>query len=123
MARAASNSDVFNAIAEPRRRDIIFALAGGEPRAVGDLGRALCLPQPTVSKHLAVLREVGIVSMAKRGRRRLYRLEPRELKPVHDWISHFEQHWARQADRIKERAERMAAAIADQESKKEPESC
>jgi DNA-binding transcriptional ArsR family regulator len=108
MARAATTSDVFNAIAEPRRRQIIDLLAAGGERAVGDLVGALRLPQPAVSKHLNVLRRVRLVSASRRGRRRVYRLNPRELKTVHDWVKHYEQFWSHQISRIKDRAERRA---------------
>jgi DNA-binding transcriptional ArsR family regulator len=105
MARAATTTDVFNAIAEPRRREIIGLLADGSERAVGDLVGALHLPQPAVSKHLGVLRKVGIVSVTSKGPLRLYRLNPQELKPVHDWVKEFERYWTHQIDRIKQRAE------------------
>ncbi|HSZ54038.1 MAG TPA: metalloregulator ArsR/SmtB family transcription factor [Tepidisphaeraceae bacterium] len=108
MARAATTSDVFNAIAEPRRREIIALLAGGGEQAVGDLVRTLRMPQPAVSKHLGVLRTVRLVSVSRRGRSRLYRLNPRELKPVHDWVKHYERFWNNQLDRIKARAENAA---------------
>src|SRR5262245_15141421 len=108
MPRAPTTSDVFNAIAEPRRRKIIDALAGNRPRAVGELVHVLRLPQPTVSKHLGVLREVGIVTVTRRGRSRLYRLDAKELKPVHDWVKTYERFWSHQLDRIKEAAERNA---------------
>jgi len=108
MPRAATTSDVFNAIGEPRRRQIIDLLADGSERAVGDLVGALRLRQPAVSKHLHVLRKVRVVSMSRRGRRRMYRLNPRELKPVHDWIQNFERFWTGHLDRIKEAAERRA---------------
>jgi DNA-binding transcriptional ArsR family regulator len=108
MPRAATTSDVFNAIAEPRRRQIIDLLAAGGERAVGDLVDALRLPQPAVSKHLGVLRRVRLVSASRRGRRRVYRLNPRELKTVHDWVKHYERFWSHQISRIKERAERRA---------------
>ena len=108
MPRAATTSDVFNAIAEPRRREIIDLLAAGGERAVGDLVGALRIPQPAVSKHLGVLRRVRIVSVSRRGRRRLYRLNARELKPVHDWTKTFERFWGHQLARIKERAEQKA---------------
>jgi DNA-binding transcriptional ArsR family regulator len=107
MPRAATTSDVFNAIAEPRRRRIIDLLAGGE-HAVGDLVHSLRLPQPAVSKHLGVLRSVRLVSVSRRGRRRLYRLNARELKPIHDWVKMYERYWSHQISRIKERAERKA---------------
>jgi DNA-binding transcriptional ArsR family regulator len=107
MPRAATTSDVFNAIAEPRRREIIELLAAGE-RPVGDLVRTLRLPQPAVSKHLGVLRTVRLVSVNRRGRSRLYRLHPAGLKDVYDWSKMFEKYWNQQIDRIKERAERIA---------------
>jgi DNA-binding transcriptional ArsR family regulator len=106
MARAATTTDVFNAIAEPRRRELIDLLVDGKAHAVGDMVDALRIPQPAVSKHLGVLRKVGIVSVTKQGPLRLYRLEPKQLKPVHDWVKHFERFWTRHLDRIKERAER-----------------
>ncbi len=81
MARAATTADVFNAIAEPRRREIIDMLAGGEARAVGEMVQTLRMSQPAVSKHLGVLRKVGIVSVTKQGPLRLYRLEAKQLKP------------------------------------------
>jgi len=109
MARAATTSDVFNAIAEPRRREIINLLAGGHtPRTVGDLVETLNLPQPAVSKHLGVLRKVGLVTVRKQGQHRLYELNAQELKPVHDWVKNFERFWSHHVDRIKERAERVA---------------
>src|SRR4051812_37099068 len=107
MARAATTSDVFNAIAEPRRRDIIDLLAAGEERAVGDLVRSLRLPQPAVSKHLNVLRRVRVVSVNRRGRQRMYRLNAKELKPVHDWVKNYERFWSHQIQRIKQRAEQQ----------------
>jgi DNA-binding transcriptional ArsR family regulator len=108
MARAATTSDVFNAIAEPRRRQIIDVLAGGDSKSVGQLVAVLRIPQPAVSKHLGVLRSVGILSVDRQGRQRLYRLNARELKPVHDWVKTFERYWGQQLLRIKERAERKA---------------
>ena len=108
MARAATTTDAFNAIAEPRRRAIIEALADGRPHAVGEVVRRLRLPQPDVSKHLGVLRRVGIVSASREGRRRLYRLNAEELRPVHDWAQTFERFWTHQLKQIKERAEREA---------------
>ena len=106
MARATTTSDVFNAIAEPRRRQIIDALSDGRARPVGEIVAVLRLPQPAVSKHLAVLRAVGLLSVDKDGQHRLYRLNAGELKPVHDWVKNYERYWAHQLDRIKERAER-----------------
>ena len=93
MARAATTTDVFNAVAEPRRRQILDALTGGE-RPVNDLVRVLGLPQPQVSKHLRVLREVGAVEVRDQGRQRLYRLNGRALKPIHDWVGHYERSWS-----------------------------
>ena len=108
MPRAATTTDVFNAIAEPRRRALIDLLAaGGRARAVGELVEVMRLPQPAVSKHLGVLRKVGVVSVSKRGQHRLYELRAEELKPVYDWAKHFERFWSHQADRIKARAERV----------------
>lgn len=92
MARAATTADVFNAVAEPRRREILDVLAGGE-RPVNDLVRVLGLGQPQVSKHLRVLREVGAVEVRDEGRQRLYRLNGRALKPIHDWVRRYERSW------------------------------
>jgi DNA-binding transcriptional ArsR family regulator len=115
MARAATTSDVFNAIAEPRRRQIVDLLARGPEHDVTELVLKLGLPQPTVSKHLGVLRKVGVVAVHKAGQRRLYRLNPKELKPVHDWIQHFERFWTDHLDSIKEAAERKATELAAQD--------
>ena len=112
MSRAATTSDVFNAIAEPRRREIIALLANGRPRTVNELVDAIQLAQPAVSKHLGVLRAVGVVTVQKAGKSRLYSLNPMELKAVHDWVKPFERFWSHQLDRIKARAERMAAEQA-----------
>jgi DNA-binding transcriptional ArsR family regulator len=109
MPRAATTTDAFNAIAEPRRRAIIAVLEDGAPHAVGEMVDRLRLPQPVVSKHLGVLREVGIVSASKHGRFRLYRLNAEELRPVHDWVKRYEWFWTHQLGRIKERAERKTA--------------
>jgi DNA-binding transcriptional ArsR family regulator len=92
MARAATTTDAFNAVAEPRRRQILDALAGQE-RPVSDLVRLLGLTQPQVSKHLRVLRAVGAVEVRDQGRRRLYRLNGRALKPIHDWVKTYERSW------------------------------
>ncbi len=113
MARAATTTDVFNAIAEPRRRQIIDLLARRGELAVGALVVAVGLPQPAVSKHLGVLRKVGVVSMDKSGRQRVYRLEPQELKSVYDWAKSFEHFWSHQLARIKQRAEAKARERAD----------
>jgi DNA-binding transcriptional ArsR family regulator len=99
MARAATTTDAFNAIADPRRRQILDLLARGE-RPVGDLVRMLGLPQPQVSKHLRVLREVGAVDVRELGRHRLYSLNGRALKPVHDWVKPFEQTWSERFDAL-----------------------
>jgi DNA-binding transcriptional ArsR family regulator len=108
MPRAATTTDVFNAIAEPRRRQIVELLAQRGALAVGTLVVTLGLPQPAVSKHLGVLRKVGVVAVAKQGKQRLYRLEAEQLKTVHDWVKTFERLWDHQLDRIKQRAERRA---------------
>lgn len=92
MARAATTADTFNAIAEPRRREILDLLSAGE-RPVNDLVAATGLAQPQVSKHLRVLREVGAVSVRERGRQRLYRLDPVALRPVHDWVRGYARLW------------------------------
>lgn len=92
MARAATTTDAFNAIAEPRRREILDLLAVGE-RPVGDLVDALGLAQPQVSKHLRVLREVGAVEVRDDGRRRLYRVNGAALKPIHDWVAGYAALW------------------------------
>ena len=110
MPRAATTTDVFNAIAEPRRRQIIEVLARRGSIAVSVLVVTLGMPQPAVSKHLGVLRKVGLVSVTKQGQQRLYKLEAKELKRVHGWAGKFEQHWNHQLDRIKQRAERRARA-------------
>jgi DNA-binding transcriptional ArsR family regulator len=105
MPRAATTSDVFNAIAEPRRRDILDYLAESE-RPVGDVVAALGLEQPSVSKHLRVLRDVGLVHVRRDGRQILYRTNAAGIRPLHEWTSRFERYWRRQLIRIKERAER-----------------
>ena len=99
MARAATTSDAFNAIAEPQRRAILDALAAGE-RSVGELVDALGLSQPQVSKHLRVLREVDVVSVRELGRQRLYRVNGPALRPVHDWIRDYEQLWSDRFDAL-----------------------
>jgi DNA-binding transcriptional ArsR family regulator len=92
MARTATTADVFNAVAEPRRREILDVLARGE-RPVNDLVAELGMGQPQVSKHLRVLREVGAVSARDEGRRRLYRVNGQALKPIHDWVTSYEDLW------------------------------
>src|SRR5262252_2131599 len=99
MARAATTTDAFNAVAEPRRREILDALAGGE-RPVNDLVQLLGLAQPQVSKHLRVLREVGAVEVRGEGRQRLYRLNGDALKPIHDWVKNYERTWSDRFDQL-----------------------
>jgi DNA-binding transcriptional ArsR family regulator len=99
MARAATTTDAFNAVAEPRRRQIVHLLAEGEC-AVNDLVRELGVAQPQVSKHLRVLREVGVVDVREEGRRRLYRLNGPALKPIHDWVKEYERLWAERFDEL-----------------------
>jgi DNA-binding transcriptional ArsR family regulator len=99
MARAATTADAFNAVAEPRRRQILDILAGGE-RPVNDLVRVLGLGQPQVSKHLRVLREVGAVAVREAGRQRLYRLNGQALKPIHDWVKPYERSWSERFDEL-----------------------
>ncbi|MCL4487520.1 MAG: metalloregulator ArsR/SmtB family transcription factor [Chloroflexi bacterium] len=101
MARAATTSDAFNAVAEPRRRQILDLLAQGE-RSVNDLAETLLMAQPQVSKHLRVLREVGLVSVRGSGQQRLYRLNGKALKPIHDWTGEFERFWNESLDRLGE---------------------
>jgi DNA-binding transcriptional ArsR family regulator len=108
MPRAPTTADVFNAIAEPRRRLIVELLARRGALAVGALVATLGLPQPAVSKHLGVLRKVGVVAVTRQGKRRVYNLQAEMLKPVHDWVKAFEDLWCQQLDRIKERAEQRA---------------
>src|SRR4051812_31257952 len=99
MARAATTTDAFNAIAEPRRRSILDAIGVGE-RPVGDLVDLLGMSQPQVSKHLRVLREAGVVDVRDQGRRRLYRLNGWALKPIHDWVKTYEQLWTERFERL-----------------------
>ena len=99
MARAATTADAFNAVAEPRRRQILDALADGE-RPVNDLVHALGMAQPQVSKHLRVLREVGAVKVRDEGRQRLYRLNGQALKPIHDWVKSYERSWSERFDQL-----------------------
>ena len=101
MARAATTADAFNAVAEPRRRQILDVLAGGE-RPVNDLVAALGIAQPQVSKHLRVLREVGAVDVREEGRQRLYRLNGPALKPIHDWVKEYEFLWSERLDLLDE---------------------
>jgi DNA-binding transcriptional ArsR family regulator len=115
MARAATTADVFNAVAEPRRREIVDLLAAGE-QPVNDLVVSLGLAQPQVSKHLKVLREVGVVDVREAGRQRLYRLNGHALKPIHDWVKGFEQLW-------EERFERLDDVLEDLKQKEYDDDC
>lgn len=118
MSRAATTTDAFNAIAERRRREIIEALAGERELTVGELVVKLGLAQPAVSKHLGVLRQVGLVAVEKKGQQRLYRLRPQELKPVFRWLKYFERFWTEHLDDIQAVAERKARELT--QSKKKP---
>jgi DNA-binding transcriptional ArsR family regulator len=123
MPRAATTTDAFNAIAEVRRREIIEALAAGRELNVGELVVKLGIPQPAVSKHLGVLRKVGLVAVLKQGQQRLYSLQPARLKPVHDWVKNFERFWQVHIDAIAIAAERKAREIEQKQKKsnhKEP---
>jgi DNA-binding transcriptional ArsR family regulator len=104
MARASTTSDAFNAVAEPRRRAILSFLALQE-RPVGDIVAALRIEQPSVSKHLRVLLDVGLVDVRRDGRRMLYRINAEAIKPLHEWTGTFERYWQHQLNRVKERAE------------------
>jgi DNA-binding transcriptional ArsR family regulator len=111
VPRAATTSDVFNAIAESRRRDILAYLASGE-RPVGDLVMALGLRQPSVSKHLKVLRDVGLVDVRREGRYVFYRTNLNAMRPIHEWTQRFERFWRRQLTRVKEEAEGKTGSTA-----------
>ena len=106
MSRAATTSDAFNAVAEPRRREILTYLALKE-RPVGDIVASLGAEQPSVSKHLRVLKAVGLVHVRREGRRMLYRTNAEAIRPLHEWTSTFERLWVSQLNRIKERAEQQ----------------
>ncbi len=112
MARIPTTSDAFNAVAEPRRRQILELLAQGE-KPVNDVVASLGLTQPQVSKHLRVLRKVGLVRVRNAGRQRVYTLSAEGLRPIHDWVRTFERFWDNQLDRIKERAERRASELRE----------
>jgi DNA-binding transcriptional ArsR family regulator len=101
MARQATTTDAFNAVAEPRRRQILDVLADGE-RRVNDLVALIALPQPQVSKHLKVLRKVGLVDVRQEGRERIYRLDATSLKPIHDWVKDYEGMWSDRFDALEE---------------------
>lgn len=106
MARLATTSDVFNAVAEPQRRHILDLLARGE-QSVNEVARLLDMGQPQVSKHLRVLREVGLVSVRGSGKQRLYTLNGQALKPIHDWVKPFEQMWSERLDRLDDYLEEL----------------
>ena len=108
MARTAHPTDVFSAIAEPHRREVIDVLSDGREYAVNEIVLRLNIAQPAVSKHLGTLRKAGVVTVVKRGQYRMYRLNAQGLKPVHDWVKVFERYWKHQLDQIKQRAERKA---------------
>ena len=110
MARAATTSDAFNAVAEPRRREILNYLALQE-RTVGDIVASLGLEQPSVSKHLAVLRDVGLVHVRREGRHMFYRTNAEAIRPLHEWTKTFERFWQHQLSRVKERAEAKSKSL------------
>ena len=112
MARAATTADAFNAVAEPRRRQILDVLAGGE-RPVNDLVGRLGLAQPQVSKHLRVLREVGLVEVREEGRQRMYRLNGQPLKPIHDWVKNYERAWEERFEALDELLEERGKEEGD----------
>jgi DNA-binding transcriptional ArsR family regulator len=116
MPRAPTTLDPFNAIAEPKRRRVLEALAHGE-RPVNDIVQMLKWPQPMVSKHLGVLKQVGLVSVRRHGRNRMYSVNAQQLKPIHDWAKMFERLWTHQLDRIKARAEQAARERAAHQNK------
>ncbi|MEI9978477.1 MAG: metalloregulator ArsR/SmtB family transcription factor [Edaphobacter sp.] len=108
MTRTAHPTDVFNAIAEPRRREVITVLSDGQEYAVNEIVLRMKVGQPAVSKHLGALRKAGVVTVVKRGQHRMYRLNPASLKSVYDWVKVYEWYWTHQLGQIKERAERKA---------------
>ena len=112
MARAATTTDAFNAVAEPRRRAILDALADGE-RSVNELVSLLGLAQPQVSKHLRVLREVGAVDVRDQGRQRLYRVHGPALKPIHDWVKAYERMWSERFERLDDVLENLKKEEGD----------
>ncbi len=114
MARAATTSDVFNAIAEPQRRDILALLRAGE-RPVTEVARALRLTQPGASKHLRVLRQVGLVRDRKAGKQRLYGLDARRLRPVHEWTGGFERFWNQSFDRLDAYVQELSQARREEQ--------
>jgi DNA-binding transcriptional ArsR family regulator len=112
MPRASTTSDAFNAVAEPRRRDILSYLAL-EERPVGDIVDALALGQPSVSKHLRVLKDVGLVRVRRDGRHMLYRTNAEAIRPLHEWTETFERYWSHQLQRLKERVEAKIEQVSD----------
>lgn len=108
VPRAATTSDAFNAVAEPRRREILSMLATRE-HTVGEIGAALSVEQPSVSKHLRVLRLTGLVHVRRDGRQMLYRANAKAIRPLHEWTRTFERYWQHQMRRVKERAEARRA--------------
>jgi len=119
MARASTTSDAFNAVAEPRRREILSYLAPAE-RPVAEIVAAIGLEQPSVSKHLRVLRDVGLVRMRCRGRQKLYRTNAEAIRPLHEWAGTFERYWQHQLNRVKERAEAVAKQAAQISNSTDP---
>jgi DNA-binding transcriptional ArsR family regulator len=119
MARAATTTDAFNAVAEPRRRQILDLLARGE-RPVNDIVAALGLAQPQVSKHLRVLREVGLVEVRDEGRQRMYRLNGRTLKPIHDWVKAYERAWEARFEAMDEVLEDLKREEHSDDSRNDP---
>lgn len=119
MARAATTSDAFNAVAEPRRRQILLFLADRE-YSVNEIVDGLRVDQPSVSKHLRVLRDTGLVRMRCNGRQKLYRTNAEALRPLHEWTSIFERYWTNQLNRVKERAEKKAATRASASDSNSP---
>ena len=113
MARASTTSDTFNAIAEPQRRDILLLLKGGE-RSVNDIARDLGVAQPRASKHLRVLRDVGLVRVREKGRQRLYALDARGLRPMHEWLGGFEQFWNESFNRLNSYIQELKAENIDE---------
>ena len=119
MPRASTTSDAFNAVAEPRRRDILSFLAADE-RPVGDIVAALGLEQPSVSKHLRVLKDVGLVHVRREGRQMFYRTNAQAIRPLHEWTETFARFWGHQLQRIKERAEARTIPDPDSTKKEKP---
>lgn len=119
MPRAATTTDAFNAVAEPRRRQILLLLADRE-FSVNEIVESLDVDQPSVSKHLRVLRETGLVRMRCNGRQKLYRTNAEGIRPLHEWASEFERYWSHQLNRVKERAEAKALSRAAKQDSSSP---